>query len=254
MAKFENVKRNIVDNLFRYTKGLQLETINKCNLELQHKRCPLNIMKKRTMSLELIEKILTELRELGYNKLIFPYGYGEPLIDPRFFVILDMIRRLVPRAGVYFHTNGYMMDKTMLFDLEKYGVKRINFSIYTPEEGIKWRKFIQQWRDKTKIELRAWKRWPFVENMNNKREWYEEENPINSTEICRSPLRYITINSSGNVVLCCHDWMMTETFGSLIDKSLFEIITSDKFIRRYSELTQGHRSQYFLCSRCNKSR
>jgi MoaA/NifB/PqqE/SkfB family radical SAM enzyme len=251
---FENVKKNLDINPFVYTEGILLETTNRCNYANCHHRCPIHSMKERKiLPLKIIEKILKELGEHNYGGRIYPFCYSEPLIDPRFFKIMEMINKYVPKAKVWFYTNGFMVDENMLMDIADNceSVKRVIFSIYNYEDERYFHKMIKRLRNKVPFELRAYGRYPMNKKMNDKVEWYDNE-PINIKRSCPAPYKYIYINSSGDITICCHDWKAMHTFGSILNKSLVDIIKSKEMIDTYVNLSNKKREQYFLCSRCHK--
>lgn len=250
----ETVKEKLKKNPLHFTNNVLLETTNRCNYASIHPRCPLHkITDRRILPLKIIEKILIELGKYNFSGTFYPFNYSEPLIDPRFYNILSLAKKYIPNAKIWIYSNGFMVDKNLLEELDERGLDRINFSAYTEVDNIYLHNLIKSNRDKLKMELRAYKRYPMNERMNNKVDWYDNEK-INLKIPCPSPLRFITINSVGEVVLCCHDWKSKEVFGSLVDNTLYKIVNSDKSINTFVELSNGEREKYELCSRCNKHR
>ena len=251
-------KEKIISNLNKdplfYTKNVVIETTNRCNYAPFHPRCPLHYIKeKKILPLVLIENILKEIGEYNFSGVIYPFNYGEPNIDPRFFHILTLIKKYVPQAKIWIYSNGFMVDDTLLKELDSFGLDRLNFSAYTPEEGKYIHLMILRLRDSVKMTLRAYRRYPMDECMNDKVQWYDNE-PLNLNLPCTAPLKFLTINSYGDVGLCCHDWKRIQTFGNVAEKSLVEIIRSDKIIDVFYNLLKGERYRYQLCARCWKQR
>jgi radical SAM protein with 4Fe4S-binding SPASM domain len=211
---------------------------------------------KKVLSLKVIENVLEELAEYGFAGAFYPFVYSEPLIDPRFFKIVEMSKEIIPLADVWIYSNGFMVDDNMLEDLVEVGVDRINFSVYSEEEGIYIHEMIKRYKRHHKdsdVVLKAYCRYPFCQNMNDKIYWSEKE-AINSTRSCPSPLRYLTINSYGEVVICCHDWQRKHVFGNVNKQPLKEILQSEEVIETFEALTRGERFKFDLCSRCDKHR
>jgi len=250
-----DIRENLKKNPLYYTHSISIELSNICNYSHLHKLCPAHYRKeKKVMSLELIEKILIELRDLGFDRTIYPFGYSEPLIDPRFFLVLDMIKKYIPKADIKLYTNGFFLDKTMIRELENYDIKKMTVSYYMPEEEERISKILKEVREEgIANRIRGARRYPCEKTMNNKVEWYDRK-PINSKIPCNAPLGYLGINVDGNVTLCCHDWKYFNTFGSVKKQTLREIITSDKVISTFNSLRKGERYKFFLCSRCTKYR
>lgn len=254
MISVEIIRKNLKINPLAYTRNILIETTNRCNYAVYHTRCPLHYIKeKNILSLKIIQKVLTELGMYKFSGIIYPFNYSEPLIDPRFFKIVEMIKALLPAAKIRIYTNGFMVDDTMLEELEILGLDRISFSVYTPEEGKYIRKMILRNRDKMKTELRAYQRWPMNTMMNDKVDWYTNK-PLNLTLSCPSPLRFLTINALGQLQICCHDWQKKHVFGDLHNETLAEIVNKKVVAETYYNLINGQRYKYVLCSRCWKRR
>jgi len=248
------IKSNLEKNPLSYTRAILLETTNICNYSAIHPKCPISTFKEKIiLPLKTIEKVLKELGEFGFKGTIFPFCYSEPLVDPRMFKILEMIRGFVPLARPWLYTNGFMLNDEMVRELDEYGVKRLCVSIYTPEEGKRMRGIIKRMRGEVKMELRAYRRYPMNERMNDKMDWPDRE-LLNLKTPCPSPLRYLTIDSGGNVIICCHDFLKKHIFGNVKDETLAQIIRKEETIRAFEELSAGKREGYFLCARCTKHR
>jgi len=250
----DKIKKNLINNLFFYTRNVLIETTNRCNYSNIHLKCPLSLIKeKKILSFDYICKVLDELGKYDFSGIIYPFNYSEPLIDPRFFLIIREIKKRVPKARVWIYTNGFMVDDNMLKELDDLGIERINFSVYSESEGIYIHKMILRNRDSMNVTLRAYQRYPFCQKMNDKISWYES-NPININRGCPSPYKFLTINSFGEVIICCHDWKRKHVLGNIKEESIKDIFLKDEVIEMYYNLIKGDRNKYYLCSRCNKHR
>jgi len=252
-------KKTIKDKLaidpFNYTRAIILEMSNLCNYSNLHPQCPVSQMKeKRILPIKVIEKFLIELKELNYNKVIYPFCYSEPLIDPRFFKVVDMIKEDIPDASISLYSNGFFMNKVLLQELEDSGIAKIIFSVYTPADNIRLTE-LNEWAKKNnlKTRVRLARRYPMDKKMNDKMCWYDR-GPVFYDKVCKAPLSYITINSNGDVVICCHDFKAMHVFGNIGTESIKDIIQSDRMIDAYVSLINKERSKFFLCARCTKHR
>ena len=249
------IKDRLSKNPFTYTKGILIETTNRCNYGILHPKCPANKENiPRTLELNNIIKIFKELGKYEFDRIIYPFCYSEPLIDPRFFKIVELAHQYIPKAKVWIYTNGFMVDEILLRELDTLGVNKICFSAYTEKESIRIRKMILKNRDTLNVVLRAYKRFPMDEKMNDKIEWYDMVEPLNLEKKCSAPLSYLTIKADGEVIMCCHDWKQTHVLGSIKESTLSDIITNDKTVNMSQDLSEGKRCNYFLCARCNKKR
>jgi len=251
----ETIKAKLQKDPFTLTKSIVLEMSNICNYSNLHPQCPVSQMKeKRILSINVIEKLLIELKELNYNKVIWPFCYSEPLIDPRFFKVADMIKKYLPKARIAVYSNGFFMDKNLLKELDELGLLKIVFSVYTPQDYERLSK-LNEWKQNNnlKIIIGLARRYPMKKRMNDKMCWYDRE-PVVYDKICKGPLRYLTINSNGDVVICCHDFKAMHKFGNIQTQNLKDILQSDKVVETYVSLINKERSKIFLCARCTKHR
>jgi len=250
----KNFKRALKKNIFYKTKVVNLGISDICNYTSIHPQCPTSKMKKNIMPLAFIEKIAKKLGESGYDRLLSPYGYSEPLIDPRFYVILDILRKNVPNARLGFISNGFFLYETIMDDVIERGVSHIQTTAYFADEYDRLNKLKIKIKKKyPSVLFRVIKGFPLRKRMCDKYSIYGGE-PNNSKLGCRAPYRYVHISSYGDVILCCNDWKGMVSFGNLKDKTLEEIFLSNKMMKMGLNLLMGNREKYFLCSRCYRNK
>jgi len=68
------------------------------------------------MSDETLDMVLNQFEHLSKkypnDKVrVGPQGLGEPLLDPRFFEVLSMIKERIPRAFIHVNTNGLLLNE-----------------------------------------------------------------------------------------------------------------------------------------------
>jgi MoaA/NifB/PqqE/SkfB family radical SAM enzyme len=94
-------------------KGVFIQTINRCNAQCVI--CPYKDTQKNlpqeTMSLELFQKILTDLGP-NYSGQIGLYLQYEPFMDERFFDFVKLIRNFCSNAKIVISTNALLLNKT----------------------------------------------------------------------------------------------------------------------------------------------
>ena len=247
----KNIKDILTFNPLSFTKQISIKLSTICNNNKIHTTCPVHHMEKEIMSLNIIEKILVELGKYNYNGILSPYSYSEPTIDPRLYIVLDLIKKHIPNSIPYLITNGFFITKTIVEELIERGVKRFQFSGYTPNSYERLYKIAEEFKNKASFKVK--KVFPFNDKLDKRVDRYNIV-PINIDKPCHAPLEHLLINVKGDVALCCYDWKYTNTFGSVKEKSLKEIILSDKLIDTYSKLSKGERYRFDICSKCEKIR
>jgi len=251
----KTIKARLEKDPFIFTKSILLEMSNICNYSSIHPQCPVSQMKeKNILPLKVIEKLFDELKVLNYKKGLWPFCYSEPLIDPRFFSVAKMFQDKLPDARIALYSNGFFMSKTLLEELDKLNVVQIIFSVYTPQDLERLTE-LSEWKNTTKlkIKVRLARRYPMTKRMNDKMCWYDRD-PVIYDKECRAPYSYLTINSSGDIIICCHDYKAMHKFGNIKTESIKDIMLSDKMIDTYVSLINKERSKFFLCARCTKYR
>jgi MoaA/NifB/PqqE/SkfB family radical SAM enzyme len=106
-------------------KGVMVEVTNFCNLKCA--TCPSSQAgrKRGYISLELFNLVLERCKEDLINEIKL-YTVGEPLLHPN---ILDLVEMACSKGlQVVISTNGTLLTKSLIDDLLKAGIKRIQIS------------------------------------------------------------------------------------------------------------------------------
>jgi len=131
----ENFRKALNNDPFCCTKVVNLELSNICNYTYMHPQCPTSKMKEKyVMPLTVVEKIAKRLGEAGYDKKLSPYAYSEPLIDPRMYVALDILRENVPKAMLAIISNGFFLYEPVLDEIIARGIRHITITAYLQNE------------------------------------------------------------------------------------------------------------------------
>jgi len=252
--KKDKFRKALDRDVFFKTKVIYLELSNLCNYTAMHPQCPTNKMEKHVMSLKTIESIARKIGKEDYDRLLYPYMFSEPMIDPRLYTVIDIFRKYVPKAKLGFTTNGSFLYKTTLDELVSRGISRIVITAYFPGEYERLNRLINiVKKEYPEIFFTIKKGYPLRKRMFDLYGFYTGK-PLNWVKECFAPYRHLYINCHGDVCLCCNEWKATVTFGSLKEKSFREIFKSDKMIDYYFNLLQGNRAKYPVCSRCRSTK
>jgi len=111
---------------------VNLETSSYCNRRCGY--CPNafidRITDKKYMPDPVLDGILADLKEIDYDRDIVLHYYNEPLADPQF---CDKVARTVaacPKANVEAYSNGDYLDRDMLENLRRAGLKTLVLSLH----------------------------------------------------------------------------------------------------------------------------
>ena len=65
--------------------------------------------KQELMPVEVVEKVARELAAAGFEGSVGLHLFNEPLADKRLEQIVKLVRSILPRAEIYFHSNGDLL-------------------------------------------------------------------------------------------------------------------------------------------------
>jgi len=231
-------------------KSINIETHSRCNMEKDHcDECPIvarsEVFGNFILPLDTITNFVKELGEHGYKGLTGFHHYSEPMADKRIFDIVEIHIKLCPQAKTRIWTNGRLLGKEKARRLLDLGLTHFHISAYTDEEYITYRKLIDDLR----------KEWPdavynlHAGNLDGRMSIYTEE-PNDITGGCNRITDQLVIASSGDIQLCCWDWLRKNEFGNIKQHGLVEILTNSNFLSMRDDLMLGKRKKYFPCDRC----
>lgn len=225
---------------------VSFELSNMCNYAAIHPQCPAHYVSKnrKVLSTDIIEKVIFELKNLNYKGRILMDVYNEPLIDPRLYYILDLIRKnLDPSINIHLVTNGYFLEQTILDELKNRFRVNVDVSCYNKEEFDRL----------SNLNSSIGGYYFFEAKLDNRiKTFYDSNNIENNNCPCHSPYIELIINCEGKIGLCCREYKRETTFGDLKTESLNSILNSEKMIQMYNDLSLGKRTLP-ICKKCDSS-
>jgi len=231
--------------------AIMFSTYDYCNRSC--KWCP-NIhdvrKTKEFMTMETFYNILKQLKNIEYRDSIAPFGNNEPLCDPRFFDLVDIIRAEGFTNEIVIHTNGDALLDPIIFNKFKGSpLTEIIINLYDDNIQKKIFELFNFDRDTTycgkSIRFNIIKK-PFS-NFWNRGGNIEGVEPNFYNFKCFIPYKWLSINHRGDVYLCCSDWKFEVVFGNINETPIMDIWTSDK----YSVYRSNKQKELPLCDRCN---
>lgn len=214
---------------------------------------------KKHMAVATWEALLDDLHRCRYAGWLAFHNYNEPLADPFLLPRVRRARERLPHAKLELHTNGDLLDRTMLEALVAGGVTLIRVTLYPsnarafePPEPGRAERFLSRLgvpkrsqREKpSKLELGASfgdtelvVRVPRIATYSTR----AGEAPLEGlrdteqrTSPCYLPFHSAAIDWLGNLKLCCHDATL---------KSAAPTIIGNVAETPFSELWKGERMQ-----------
>ena len=242
---FFEINNNNIDfgsPLLNQIQRVSLEISNTCNFATCHKKCPASrVTIKKTLPTSIIKNVLTELSEINYSGVVAFHRYNEPLIDPRLFYLIELTQKLCPNSKILILTNGFYLTEQLALDIANLNIWVLAVSAYSKDE----------FKRLSSIDIKI----PYIvfDSVLDDREDIYSKDPLDLKVACFAPLRDLTINVDGKVVLCCLDWLNKNDLGDCANAKLADIVNDQYFINIAKDLSNKMRC-LDICRRCSMVR
>ena len=231
-----------------------IETRTDCNNNCPF--CPHHYNEKPLgiMAWETYKLIIEDLIKIGFSGRVALMVSNEPLLEDRLIEMIDFAKSKSPRLFLDITTNGKLLTLDYVDALFSHGLDNLNVNDYRGDRSIYPDKvssnlipIFEAYKYNPKLTLQ--KR-SFAEILPN----YGGNIPQNPTSdsatyFCNFPFRKLVIDYSGNVILCCNDFLSVTNMGNIHEKSLIECWNSPQFNQYRDSLVAMKRTG--LCSKCN---
>lgn len=206
------------------------------------------------MSVSLIEKMSTELKELDYKGGIAFCGFGEPLLHPNIVKIIEIFGIEVRTEIV---TNGDKLKIPLIHKLFDAGLSFLCISMYDGPHQVKHFQDMMEEAgiDQTRYILRD--RWHNEEDsfglkLTNRAGVMEFGPSVEKIEDkrCFYPAYSITLDWNGDALLCVQDWNKKVKLGNAHGSSLLNIWRQLRVHKIRTKLMNGNRCDA-PCNGCN---
>ena len=265
--------------------SIQIQTIEFCNLKCDF--CPnhyliwdrIEMKKKKVpynkMSFEDYEKIIINLKELGFWGRVSPYLMNEPLMDkermPRF---VEITKKHLPDCNVKINSNGTGLTTKLMGDLIDAGLDAIQIDDYFDDAyATKLIKELEPFagqNGKCWITLSSNYNTKQVKKKDNSKEgkrpahygpytyWnrgglvnVNPDMPVPQKD-CGYPSGQMYIKWNGDALLCCCDWEYKVVHGNVVQTSIEDVWTNESYKHYRDTLKKGRRDLLRMCRKCNK--
>ena len=263
-------------------KLVEIETFSYCNRQCWH--CPNSIIDRHSgntyMSDFVYNKILKNLKQIKYDKIVSFGRYNEPLADSIIYKRIQEAKKALPNAILHFNTNGDFLNTESLEKIYNAGLKSLAIQVYLQDnKNIKQKiekkmtslnlmTYTELRETETKIEYIT-----TYKDMNVSIYWRDfKKTGINRGGIieklnrkperivpCLMPSSWVCIDYNGSVMPCCNlrsDWEDHKKFilGNLNDKNrnLFNIFNSKEAVK-FRQLLASNELKPYPCNTCHFS-
>jgi MoaA/NifB/PqqE/SkfB family radical SAM enzyme len=206
------------------------------------------------MPTQTIYKTLYELSEVNFQGLISFHFFNEVFTDKRIFDLFKKCQDL--GLNNYLITNGDLLSIENVERLSQYNIKEFTLSLYDSIDRADFEKRSREYVQKFSLDQYNWEliilnggegytnRAGYVEHT-------EEKHELPVKAACSKIVKKIDVRYDGQVVMCCLDYYGLHSIGNIADENIIDIWYSDKKRNQLTDLAQGHRDRYKLCSGCS---
>jgi len=263
----------------KYVDVINIETSSYCNRTCDF--CPLSLYPRTQnfMRDTVFDKILTELKEIGYENRIALNLYNEPLLDK---YILDRIKNIkdkLPNVYIQMNSNGDFLTLDFLHSLINAGLNQILITLhplpsqkyddddrenhlkqYLKKLGIK-----VSFQDMKKVRGKNITVETYVDGLrfylvcNNWRKYGNNRGgslqQLNAQKLrdfpCNNAFREICIDYEGKYRPCCNVYFNVEDYGNIECESLVDFYFSDKMTNFKRKCFNFTNEPNACCAYCN---
>lgn len=205
------------------------------------------------MTWECYTRIIDQLSEMGYNGRIALMLSNEPLLEQRLEYMITYARTKSPRLFLDITTNGLLLSLQQLDTLFSLGLDNININDYRGDRDSQ----PDKWSDHLLPLYEAYYNNPKVSFQKRRTDEVlpnyagcipQAFNP-QDFGFCNYPFRKLTISYTGDILLCCNDFLYATCFGNVMTHNLLDCWHHPELEKIKLSLLKEKRIN--LCSRCN---
>lgn len=251
------------DNLLPLPTEIEISESGTCNRSCSF--CPRSAKDfkdiKEFISINLHEKLCSELTDLNYSGTVRYSGFVEPLLDKNIYKLIKMVREYLPKTNIELVTNGDVLNSKRLNKLFENGLNKILISAYDCKEdadkleelcinaNLSTEQYIVRHRyysEDSDFGITLSNRSGLMENAEYKIESLKE--PLKKP--CYIPAYTFFLDYQGDVLMCPHDWGKKVILGNLMKDKLIDIWFSKKSLSIRKMLHKSNRN-FNPCNVCD---
>lgn len=209
------------------------------------------------MSMDVVDKIIEDIKDWGRHFTIFIAGRGEPTLHNNFSELLTKFidfRDATGLVDICVHTNGAKLDKH-LEAMSK--LDAFTYNIYDETKSVQQK--IKKYKSLKNINFKD-KRTSFTKKKFSSRAGSIELDDIfkskGSTHVygkmCKKPFQTIYVNWNGDYNLCCDNWKDIVVLSNIFKESLKDYATHNKKLLDYQEDLLSFNRSMHPCSTCDR--
>lgn len=234
-------------------RNVTIETTTVCNLNCVY--CPNSSIGRPPsfMAEDTFYRIIDSIAayQPDYTGMISPHFYGEPLLDSRLETFVRYVRSYLPQATIQIYTNGELFTIDRFLSLTEAGATKFIISQHsptTPQHIDDTLSLINSsYSGRAQIQLLD----IYHSNLKlNRGGLLVPDTKSVSNMVCCSDYRELFFNVTGTAVLCCNDYLSSNTFGNIHEKSIEDIWCNIEYLKIRNLLYYTFRP-LAICQKCS---
>ena len=214
------------------------------------------------LSMDLFNKIITELKEVNYGGRISFSGFSEPTLHSKLLELIKIIKRDLPDARPEIVTNGDYLKMENTKNFFDAGLYYLYVSLYTNPKNYDYFKNIQKelnLSDKRFFIRRRnlGSKNNFGLNLNNRAGAVDyslfgkkQTNVFPIQRRCNLPMFSIFIDYNGDTLICSNDWDKKNVIGNVKNENIIKLWDKKNFHEARKRLICNDRSEK-PCQKCD---
>ncbi len=209
----------------------------------------------------LIDKLTSQLADVGFKGIFLFSGFVEPMLDKNIYSLLSIVRRNLPQAKLEMVTNGDVLNQKRLAQLFESGLSTLLISVYDGPDEAKFFENLCSDAGLQKDQYVVRHRYlppeqDFGITLSNRSGMMDTaEFAIPNTKeplhvSCFYPHYTFFMDYLGDVLLCPHDWGKKLIVGNMKVQNFKEIWTGKEMTIARKRLAAADRS-FSPCNQCD---
>jgi predicted O-methyltransferase YrrM len=236
--------------------GVHIETTNTCNRRCaycSHGQTPEYHLPPKKMSMEVFEKIISDLKKRSFCGALILCCANEPMLDDRMSKLIMIATKELPQAYLYLFSNCDLASEKLIDSYFSNGLKRIIYSRHDSKNDELMFSMLEKYgNDKIQITDMTTRTPDTLHNfaghlcnddVSQKRYVYNS---------CELPFLQIIIDVNGNFNLCCGCIEDFDGRYNVMDIDIFEFFFHNETLNKYrKKLETGDRRGLHRCEECS---
>ncbi|MBC8184491.1 SPASM domain-containing protein [candidate division KSB1 bacterium] len=232
-----------------------IEITTKCNYKCSFCAQSFASREENFMTEDVFRTIIDQLAEKNYSGGIGFQVINEPLCHDKLESFINYASKKCPESKLHIISNGALLKKDRLLKLFENGLSNAYINDYS--KGHKVIKRLSPIIESLEPELQ------------NKIELHKRSNdevlsshggnangagkfklPLNA--FCSFPFERLVINSYGDIIICCSDYLSDVKFGNVMHDNVVDKWYGNKFNHIRKLLYHGKRDKINICKKCDE--